>query len=68
MNDQSLKVEIEKVVAPQLASQAQDMVSDASDEYSAVIYRVLRLCYLPLICTQLKSAEVDNSLKIEAIE
>ena len=51
-----------------MAAAAQDMVSDASDEYGAVIYRVLRLCYLPLICTQLKSTQVDDSLKIEAIE
>ena len=59
-HDEGLKQELITVTYKSIAEKACDFLDAATHDHNEVIFKVLKLCYLPVVCMQLGSADLDE--------
>lgn len=56
-HDEALKAELVAVTNKRLAERATDFLDAVTDEFNSVIFRVLKICYVPTLCMNLQSGD-----------
>ena len=67
-HDEALKQELVTVTNKLIADKAADFLDAVTHEFNDVIFKVLKLTYLPTVCMRLQAPEVDEQVKIDCLE
>ena len=67
-HDQGLKEELITVTNKRLSDKATEFLDAVTHDFNDVIFRVLKMSYLPSLCINLQARDVDDQLKLNYLE
>lgn len=67
-HDEDLKAELIAVTNKRMAEKGCDFLDAVTSDFQDVVFRILKLCYLPVIIMQLSNAEITHQDKVDIIE